>query len=140
MKPAALLIMLILATGAVAQVPSKVIIQGKVWRISEVSEIKNIPDFKTCGMAVKDDGIYLGYTWIDEHKIEIRKDIPRVEQAKTLIHELMHAYNGEDFSCEQMSGHAAIFILAEAMGRIMHDNPALVKYLRHQLQPERKLK
>ena len=39
-----------------------------------------------------------------------------------------------------MTGHAAIFILAEAVGRIMHQNPALVKYLKHELRAERKLK
>ncbi len=133
----AALIMLLVSMAAFAgAVPRRVIIQGKVWRISEVSEVKNIPDFKTCGMAVKDQGIYLGFTWIDERRIEIRKDIPRVEKAKTVIHELMHAYNGEEFSCEKMTGHAAIFILAEAVGRIMHQNPALVKYLSMSFGPK----
>ena len=90
-------------------IPRTVVVGENVW---EVRFVRNMP------CADKDRGT-LGLCCDDDKEILVRLGIGKTEQAKTLIHEILHAL---EFEYKFSIPHELIYKLEEPIYRLLCDN------------------
>lgn len=113
-------VLLLFLWGTRPMAPAHIKWHGRRWEIKYVNTIKG-------DKSLEKGNVYFGYTYFEQHRIEILVGRPIELEAGTVYHELEHIVVGEDFSDERLTGHMAIYRL-EPMSILLGQNPELEDY------------
>lgn len=129
MRHMALVAMLLCATMGHAM-PTILKMDGHLWAVKKVSQQK-------LNELLGDEENWTGDTECSIHTIFILKDQDVGDMAETLVHEIFHALtcgddgevHNEKYNNSSGSDHRGIYFAASRWLKVIHDNPALVRWL-----------
>ncbi|UCR91162.1 hypothetical protein [Ralstonia phage RpT1] len=94
--------------------PQRVRINGRRWTLE-------YPE------AIDDEGTY-GITYYDSHLIQVRSGLAPIEEADTVIHEVLHALIAS-MGLTVPDEEPIVRALASGLTGVLADNPTLLKHL-----------
>lgn len=89
-----------------SDIPKTIIVKGSLWEIQFVRVIPNEPN--ASGLCDR-----------DEQQISIESSLTKSEKAKTLIHEILHAF---EYEYNIRIPHKLVYLLEEPIYRLLVDN------------------